>query len=1278
MKNKSVRLLSSISIFAILFLIVGEIDAQEEYFFEKLSVSDGLSNSTVFRTYQDHLGFLWVSTGDGLNRYDGYDFKTYKNVPGDSTSLPINFTQAIYEDRNNNVWVGSYGTVSKYNRQKDNFISYELDKGPNVTTGFVNQIFEDQKNRLWVATPQNGVQLFNPSTNTFNGIDLIDYTGDTIAHYSEVSFAAITELKNGTIIAASPRYGVFIYNAAVNNFQPYFPNSELNKKEIWNLYEDQSGKLWLGGMDYIFIYDPASFTMRTIDLTRIFPSQGANNRYGPFYEEDQDRIIIGSSFGLVESDSKATTFSLLSKEMDNIIILSIYRDDFGIYWLSTFGSGLYKLDPTKKPFQFFQIDQNGSSEKISNAVINITQNTENRDELILSLFDRDIYRYSQNANSFTKIQNEKGKNLVSDNNGDLWFTADRSLHKRNLKTGNKRSFLFPNFNYTRKFDINNLKFGPDQKLWITGFRGIETFDPETEEFGQLPSLMNKKVSADLMATIKEIATTKQPLASILKVGEGANLSKEFTFNESTKILILNLGEGRLQNLVPNMFDFGTIENAKGETLWASDSTQNTFHYGGGYKNRISLGALELTAGTYKITFKTDIGHSFGAFNVAPPNDSDWYGIQVFQLDDNDHAYLDKQIKKELDNTYYPPFEIVNDIEFSEKYVRSAWVATNGVGLVKLNLTDNSYERYPFGDEGGRVINPSNRTRDVLEDKDGIVWVSTFGGLVRFDPETETFKIIEGLPSNQVAFMMEDLKGNLWFGTPGGISMLDKTNNDSLISFINYDNTDGINSLPLNTSVVMTDQGRIFYGGIGGLNAFFPGSSNKTLPKPVLTNLIVSGKTLNDIADEIGLDTNISEAKSLTLPYDYNNLSFEFASIHFSRPAKNKLAFMLKGIDANWNYSNRRFASYSNLLPGNYEFLIKGANGDGIWNPEISSLKISITPPWWRTWWAYSLYGIILLLLLWQLYNFQKARTIRIERQKIQQKELEQAKEVEKAYSELKSTQVQLIQSEKMASLGELTAGIAHEIQNPLNFVNNFSEVSSELLIELKEELGKGDIDEAKAISDDVIQNLEKITHHGKRADAIVKGMLAHSRSGKGEKAPTDINALAEEYLKLSYHGLRAKDKNFNADFKTDFNPDLPKVNLVPPDIGRVLLNLINNAFQAVSAVRVSPEASAEAQASAKADSLYNPTVTVKTQLTTNDQILITVKDNGPGIPADIKEKIFQPFFTTKPTGEGTGLGLSLSYDIVKAHGGELKLETTESDGLPADQAGTTFTITLPK
>ncbi len=255
----------------------------------------------------------------------------------------------------------------------------------------------------------------------------------------------------------------------------------------------------------------------------------------------------------------------------------------------------------------------------------------------------------------------------------------------------------------------------------------------------------------------------------------------------------------------------------------------------------------------------------------------------------------------------------------------------------------------------------------------------------------------------------------------------------------------------------------------------------------------------------------------------------------------------------------------------------------------------------------------------------------------------------KSLEELKAAQAQLIQSEKMASLGELTAGIAHEIQNPLNFVNNFSEVSSELLDEMRTELDRGDIEEAKAIATDVILNLEKILHHGKRADAIVKGMLQHSRSSNGVKEPTDINALADEYLRLAYHGLRAKDKSFNATLKTDFDETIGKIDIIPQDIGRVILNLITNAFYAVDEnKKQNPEG-------------YEPTVSVATRRI-NSTVELMVTDNGPGIPQKVLEKIFQPFFTTKPTGQGTGLGLSLAYDIVKAHGGELRVETTEGRG----------------
>jgi len=295
----------------------------------------------------------------------------------------------------------------------------------------------------------------------------------------------------------------------------------------------------------------------------------------------------------------------------------------------------------------------------------------------------------------------------------------------------------------------------------------------------------------------------------------------------------------------------------------------------------------------------------------------------------------------------------------------------------------------------------------------------------------------------------------------------------------------------------------------------------------------------------------------------------------------------------------------------------------------------------RTWFLLGGMAILLLLAIFFYINNRQKHKAKVK--------------IEKAYNDLKLTQQQLIQSEKMASLGELTAGIAHEIQNPLNFVNNFSEVNKELIEELMEERHKAQRKETQDIEDKVLDDIkaneEKINHHGKRADAIVKGMLQHSRSSTGQKESSEINALVDEYLRLAYHGLRAKDKSFNAGIKTDFDSSIGQIKIVPQDIGRAILNLINNAFYAVNE-------KAKVQSAAGG---YKPLVVVNTKRKEN-KIEIKIADNGNGIPQNVVGKIFQPFFTTKPTGQGTGLGLSLAYDIVKAHGGEIKVNTTEGEG----------------
>jgi signal transduction histidine kinase len=393
--------------------------------------------------------------------------------------------------------------------------------------------------------------------------------------------------------------------------------------------------------------------------------------------------------------------------------------------------------------------------------------------------------------------------------------------------------------------------------------------------------------------------------------------------------------------------------------------------------------------------------------------------------------------------------------------------------------------------------------------------------------------------------------------------------------------------------------------------------------------------------------------NLRLPYYQNYLQFHFTQTNIGNREAIWYRYLLQGEDKKWSdkTSNTFSRNYLNLSPGNYIFKVSSIYR-GEWDSP-SIFRFTILPPWWQTGWAYVMDFLIISGLAWAFARY-RSRKLKRENVLLENKITRRTAQLQQSLEDLKTTQTQLIQSEKMASLGELTAGIAHEIQNPLNFVNNFSEVNLEMNRELREKIEKLEIS-AKEKSDidelmtNIEQNEKKINHHGKRADAIVKGMLQHSRSSNGLKEATDFNALADEYLRLSYHGLRAKDKKFNVNLVTRFDDHIGKINIVPQDFGRVLLNLYNNAMYSVG----------EKKKQLNGD--YEPTITVTTKKQ-NGKVEMIIADNGIGIPKKVLDKIFQPFFTTKPTGEGTGLGLSLSYDIIKAHDGEISVHTKDGEG----------------
>lgn len=602
------------------------------------------------------------------------------------------------------------------------------------------------------------------------------------------------------------------------------------------------------------------------------------------------------------------------------------------------------------------------------------------------------------------------------------------------------------------------------------------------------------------------------------------------------------------------------------------------------------------------------------------------------------------------------------VDFSKIYVSSirqlrdsSWLVTSyRTGAIRIDKSGQPTTLDLF--DGATSIQVFN----AYEDQSGVLWFATGRGIVRWKNEKASLiSYASGLKETSVFSILMDHVGNWWFPTNKGIFYAKATELEayankqiSKIDWKHIDDGDGMNNrqcVGARHSIVDRN-GIVYVPSIGGLVVVNPDNLQMNTTPPLIR------------VNNLHVDDTVYYTKAKVPPGDHRYI-FDYSALSFISPDKNQIKFRLIGRDTGWIYSkgdNRAY--YTNLPPGDYVFEVTGSNNDGVWAKDIAKFAFSIEPFFYQTIWFKLLLGLLLIGFIW-LIVLWRTRAARVQNAWLETQVSQRTAELQTSLERLQSTQKQLVQAEKMASLGELTAGIAHEIQNPLNFVNNFSEVSNELIDEMKVELDKGEIEEAKAIANDIQQNLTKIAHHGKRADSIVKGMLQHSRSGTGQKELTDINALCDEYLRLSYHGLRAKDKQFQAQYETAFDSTLTAVSVMPQEIGRVVLNLINNAFYAVHARHK------QAIASGKSE-LYTPKVFMSTKLEAK-MVSIEVKDNGNGIPAAIRDKIFQPFFTTKPSGEGTGLGLSLSYDIItKGHGGQLTVESEEG-------VGTTFRILLP-
>ena len=1126
-------------------------------------------------------------------------------LPGEANG---NSVQAIIQDQLGFLWFGSQSGLHRYDGK--NFITYNSDpiNQNTLNSDYIENIYIDPEGVLWLTHwGGGGLTAYDPQKEQFTRYSNDPDNPESIL---PAETGAIVGDTAGNIWVGG-RQGLSRLDPATGKFKRYSHDpddpSSLSDNEIGMLYVDTGGTLWVAtGMPW----NP--------------DGRGGLNRYDP----ETDSFIR-----YLHDPDDSTTLS-------NNKVRTLYEDSRGNFWVGTAGDGLHRFDKDNETFTHYPFDPGGSDRPSMPFLKGTDLETANPWSHITSIFeDQDgrlwiaavysglnVYDPELGFTKHYEAQEEAGEDELESNfvwkvyqsdDGTLWVSTGgegRAVYK--VK---ENRFRFPFFLYGELQDPQSV------------FRGIIKDSNGNIWMGMSPPNPNSSTLRSKLWEIRE-GSTRPEMVRLRPESSSPELNSfmgSISLDASGNIWAgtfegYYVADPREKNFKIFVPDVGAADedvwvapvlHTRSGVVWIPYWGHGVIRYDPENENYEIFehnpnDPTSISGATVWGMYEDSSGHIWvGGGSFTPSSDTplflDRYDPQTKTFD----SYI----------TTVLPYGITSHI--TEDVNGNLWFGDWNFGLYKLNPATREVKKFTSSNS----LLPGTRISSIIQHPDGKIWIATDYELIELDPVQETFSI---------------------YGEPHGI----------------------VPALGSSTTGYLSKDGQLLFARWEGFHAFKPdellGEIKSNLPDLRITGFkLLDDRMYSGQSDPV-LQEPIWKTERIELDNTQNTFSFSVACFDFYEPEANTIQFMLEGYDRGWrgDIRNGETPYYVNIAPGEYTFRMRGANGLGVWNTEGISMEIIVNPPWWKTWWAYSSYGVMFIGMVLGTHKIQRRRVLVEERKRAQRKELEHAREIEKAYQQLQATQTQLIHSEKMASLGELTAGIAHEIQNPLNFVNNFAEVNQELIEELKEESAKKSKERnaqlERELLSDIDQNLKKISHHGKRAESIVKGMLQHSRNADGKKEATDLNKLADEYLRLAYHGLRAKDKSFNASMETDFDQSVGEVNMVPQDIGRVLLNLLTNAFHAVS------------EKKKEAPEGYDPTVTVHTRKTP-EGVEISVADNGNGIPDEIRDKIFQPFFTTKPTGEGTGLGLSMSYDIVtKGHGGELTVTSEEGKS-------TTFTMVLP-
>lgn len=1129
--------------------------------------------------------------------------------------LPANGINCLLQDKDGYIWFGTINGLVRYDGY--NLTIYRLataDK-KELANCVISAVYEDSKGNIWAGTARKGLFRYNRSSDDFTRFshtrkeEEISIGKDIITTIVEDHEGIIWTVSENGILKGSHLDRLDPATGTITTFDSIIAgNHNIRSKRFKKLISDAKGQIWLATENGLFLYHKKQ-----------------DQFIGFFTNTDPEKRTIISDVYEAPSQPDVLWLSQQSKSKNGLVQFNVKDKISKLYVHSDFQANSLVNDTVLTVFE-------DRSRRLWIGTANGLCLFNRQTERFATYLPADKQGKANANNCFNIKEGRDGALWILTGNGVLYLSSPKAELKRFLPDHSEVDGLPAKVLRNSLIDRSGI-------MWIgMGNFGLLRVNEQRSQFEYINKTVKNGGLAVIASSISRFKNGNYLVATSMDLYECDSLLQRFN--------LINITTKNKDKAVSYVVKIDTQGIA-----WIGTWGQGLFRYDPLIK--------KFTQFVNEPKDSLSISANFILSLCVDRRGNLWIGTRgggLCGLDSKTgkfHRYpyivnLGSQPKNgELDDDdVYSIYEDRGGI---------LWVGTKDGGLNRWDQKIGRFTSY-FADEKGL-----NSITALCEDWLGRMWVGTyFGGLFLFDRQTANFKRFtekEGLVYNNVSSICEDDSGNLWVSSNRGYSILNPV--DFSIKTLTTQNGLPNGNLSYDTRVI-AGNGDWVVPSFQGIITFHP---ERLIVNPVPPQVLIQSLTFTkQVSGQANLQTILLSGQTeVEFDYNENRISFQYVGLHYTNPQLNQYKYKLAGFDKDWiSAGYERTVTYTNISPGTYSFLVKAANADGLWSKHEARINVVIHPPWWQTWWAYTLYVLLFAFAVWSYVSYRSKALLR-HNKVLEEKVSHRTGQLQKSLQDLKTTQTQLIQSEKMASLGELTAGIAHEIQNPLNFVNNFSEVSVELVDDLKKEATEGNKEEVIAIADDIAGNLQKVVHHGKRADAIVKGMLEHSRASTGKKEPTDINALADEYLRLSYHGLRAKDKDFNADFKTDFDGTIGKIEVVPQDIGRVLLNLYNNAFYAASL----PSNGGFNNPSTN----QNPTVWVSTKME-DEKVVIRVKDNGPGIPEKIVDKIFQPFFTTRPTGHGTGLGLSLSYDITKAHGGELKVETKEGEGAE-------FTIQLP-